>query len=68
MKYKGFILDNVKLKIADSESILGDIKLLAEEFKDEKNKHTYGNLGRDFINSFGTMVLNFDNMYIEFIP
>lgn len=68
MKYKGFILDKVKLNIAGSESTLQDIKLLAEEFKEEKNKHTYGNLGRDFINSFGTMVLNFENMYIEFIP
>jgi predicted aspartyl protease len=68
MKYKGYVIDKVKLNVAGRESTIEDIKLLAEEFKDDDKKFRYGNLGRDFINSFRTMVLNFDSMYIEFIP
>jgi predicted aspartyl protease len=66
MKYKGYIIDELTISVSGSKSVLEDVKLIAEPFKEEKRKNFYGNLGQDYIKQFKTMIINFENMYIEF--
>ncbi len=65
VKVKGFKLDELSFQISNSKAVLEDVSLFSEKIK-EKDKYVYGNLGGDFINSFGKMIINFEGMYVDF--
>lgn len=62
---KGFILDELNLKVIDSKAKLEDIRLAKEELTGD-SKYFYGNLGQDFFSQFDEMIMNFESMYVEF--
>ncbi|MEO8512577.1 MAG: retropepsin-like aspartic protease [Ignavibacteria bacterium] len=65
VKVKGFKLDNKLFKVGSSKFKLEDISLLAENIKDH-DKSFFGNLGQDYMGEFGEMILNFEDMYVDF--
>lgn len=65
VKVKGFKLDDVTFRIGSSKQVLSGISLLAEQIKDH-DKSYFGNLGQDYMGSFDKMILNFDDMYVDF--
>lgn len=68
VKYKGYNLDEIILTVAGSKAKLSDVRLLAQLIKDKETDNYFcGNLGQDFIGQFGKMVVNFENMYVEFL-
>lgn len=65
VKLKGFKVNDLNFQIGNSKAELDDISLIAESIKD-KDKYLFGNLGGDFINKFSVMIINFEQMYVEF--
>ena len=65
VKVKGFKLDNKLFRVGSSKLKLEDINLIAENIKDH-DKSFFGNLGQDYMNEFGEMILNFEDMYVDF--
>lgn len=65
IKVKGFRLDNVVLKIGNSKLKLDDVRVIAENIKDH-DKGYFGNLGQDYMGEFSEMILNFEDMYVDF--
>ncbi len=65
IKVKGFKLDEVTFSIGSSKQKLTGISLLTEQLKDH-DKSYFGNLGQDYMGSFKQMILNFDDMYVDF--
>ena len=61
---KGYKITEIEFRISDGKTILKNVSLLAEQIKD-KDEHLEGNLGGDFFNSFKTMIINFEDMYVE---
>jgi hypothetical protein len=43
---------------------LNDVQVLTEEIEDDI--FAYGNIGQDLIKKFDKMILNFNEMYIDF--
>lgn len=64
-KIKGVELNQLNLSVGGSAVLLDDVKVFAEEI--ELHKYIYGNLGQDYMGNFDEMILNFQNMYIEFV-
>lgn len=62
---KGYIIDEINLKVIDSKARLEDVRLAKEEVIGD-SKFFYGNLGQDFFKQFDEMILNFQSMYVEF--
>lgn len=62
---KGFYLNDLNFQVGNSKVELDDISLIAERIMD-KDKYLFGNLGGDFINKFNKMIINFEEMYVEF--
>lgn len=63
-KYEAFLIE-FPFSIGNSSSILDSTIVFDHVFFREQMKYT-GNLGQDIIQSFDTMILNFDAMYIQF--
>lgn len=62
---KGYILDEINIKIGDANTTLEDVRLTKEELIKD-SKYFYGNLGQDFFSQYDEMILNFESMYVEF--
>jgi len=62
---KGFKINEMNFRISEGSTILKNVSLLSEQIKD-KDEYIQGNLGGDFYNSFKTMIINFEDMYVEF--
>lgn len=59
----GFLVD-FTFTMADTPVTLEKIPLLIEKIKDQES--VYGNIGQDLIRQFDTMIINFDQMFIQF--
>lgn len=59
-----YILLDFRLKVGSAEAELQSIPVTMEEY--DFNAHFDGNLGQDFIEKFQTLILNFEDMYIDF--
>ncbi len=62
---KGYKINEMNFRISDGKTILKNVSLLSEQIKD-KDEYIEGNLGGDFFSSFKTMIINFEDMYVEF--
>lgn len=65
IKVKGFKLESNTFKIGTSSLKLEDVSLIAENIKDH-DKSFFGNLGQDYMGEFSQMILNFEDMYVDF--
>ena len=65
IKVNGFTLDKISLTIGTTGAALENVKLASENFT-TNDKYSCGNLGQDYIKQFKTMIINFENMYIDF--
>jgi len=65
IKLKGFVLNDLIFRIGTSRLRIDEIKLVAERIKDH-DKSFYGNLGQDYMGEFSEMVLNFEQLYVDF--
>lgn len=65
IKVKGFKLESNNFKIGTSSLKLEDVSLIAENIKDH-DKSFFGNLGQDYMGEFSQMILNFEDMYVDF--
>lgn len=65
IKVKGFRLDDVVFRIGTSKLNLKDVRVIAENIKDH-DKGYFGNLGQDYMGEFSEMILNFEDMYVDF--
>lgn len=65
IKVKGFRLEDLLLKIGNSKLKLSNVRVIAENIKDH-DKGYFGNLGQDYMSEFGEMILNFEDMYVDF--
>ncbi len=63
--YEGYMVNNIKLKIADEEAILNGLRLNIEKIGN-KGVELYGNLGQDYISQFNKMILSFEHSSIVF--
>ena len=62
---KGYKINEMIFRISDGKTTLKNVSLLSEQIQD-KDEYIEGNLGGDFFNSFKTMIINFEEMYVEF--
>lgn len=65
IKVKGYKLESNNFKIGTSSLKLEDLSLVAENIKDH-DKSFFGNLGQDYMGEFSQMILNFEDMYVDF--
>lgn len=64
---KGFKINEMNFRISDGSTTLKNVSLLSEKIRDkEGDKYLSGNLGGDFFNSFKTMIINFEDMFVQF--
>ena len=64
---KGFKINDLNFRIFNENTTLKNVSLLSEKIKDKDNdKYIGGNLGGDFFNSFKTMIINFEDMFVQF--
>lgn len=61
---KEYILSNFQITIGKHKTSLGKIPVTLEEYG--FNKYFDGNLGQDVFVKFNSLVINFENMYIDF--
>jgi len=64
-KVKGYKLNKVVFKIADSKAPIEDVSLISEPML-KNSEYFYGNLGQDFMKQFSEMIINFETMFVEF--
>ncbi len=55
---------NYTFNIQDKPITLQKLSVFKDKVKDDEN--VYGNIGQDLIQSFDTMIINFNKMYIDF--
>ena len=65
IKVKGFNLENKSFRVGTSNLIIDKISLIADNIKDH-DKSFFGNLGQDYMGEFSEMILNFEDMYVDF--
>ena len=64
---KGFKINEMNFRISEGSTTLKNVSLLSEKIRDkESDKYLSGNLGGDFFNSFKTMIINFEDMFVQF--
>ncbi len=61
-----YSLDSLQLNIANKTITLKDVVVHSEPIGKHWKEKFYGNLGQDVITPFKVMILNFDDMYIDF--
>jgi hypothetical protein len=59
-----YILSNFPITIGSHKARLGKIPVTLEEY--DFNKYFNGNLGQDVFIKFNSLIINFENMYIDF--
>jgi len=65
VKVKGFRIKDIILRVGNSKIKLDDVRVVAEKIKDH-DKSYFGNLGQDYMGEFSEMILNFEDMYVDF--
>ena len=66
LKTEIYVLDSLNLYIGDKKAIIKDAGIRITPIDKHSNEKFYGNLGQDLVKQFNEMILNFDDMYIEF--
>lgn len=61
-----YILDSLNLDIANKQVTLKKVVVHIHPITGNTDEKFYGNLGQDLIMQFDEMILNFEDMYIEF--
>jgi len=56
--FEGYVLNNIHLKVADSEVTLEKVRLHIEDIGGDES-HFHGNFGQDYIKQFDEMILSF---------
>lgn len=64
-EFEGYIINNIKLKVADSEATLDSLELHIDKI-DEKESNFHGNFGQDYIKQFDEMIMSFKHSSILF--
>jgi predicted aspartyl protease len=64
VEVKEYILSNFPLSIATHKTSLDKIPVTLDEY--DFNKYFDGNLGQDVFIKFNSLIINFENMYIDF--
>ena len=59
-----YVLRDFELHIGDKRATFNDINISTQA--PYANQKYYGNLGQDLISQFPEMIVNFENMYVEF--
>lgn len=65
LRVKGYKIENVLFRIGSSKLNLENVSVIAERIKDH-DKGYFGNLGQDYMGEFSEMILNFEDMYVDF--
>ncbi|RJP65072.1 MAG: hypothetical protein C4539_13640 [Ignavibacteriales bacterium] len=60
-----YTLPEFNIYIGNKKVVLTDVKVLTKNI-DEAGDKFYGNIGQDLISKFDEMILNFEDMYIDF--
>jgi len=63
--FEGFVLDSIKIAIADKYAIIKDVRLHKNPVYDEIES-IHGNFGQDFIKQFNTMIISFKHASVLF--
>jgi len=63
---EGYILDEITLSAGNTTASMQKVQLYAKPLS-ETQKYFHGNLGQSYIKQFNTLILNYKNMYIEFV-
>ncbi len=63
---KVYVTDSIDVFVANQKATLNNVSIHVDAIKTHNNETFYGNLGQDLINQFKEMILNFDDMYIDF--
>lgn len=62
-EFDGYVISQT-FTIGEKEVSLDNINLLTEKISESET--VYGNIGQDIIQQFDTMILNFNQMFIQF--
>jgi tetratricopeptide (TPR) repeat protein len=60
-----YIMQSVTLIFGDKKAVFPKLPVLTEETKDD-SQYFFGNIGRDLLDQFESMTLNFESMYVKF--
>lgn len=58
IEFEGYVLKDIKLKIANSQATLNKVRLHSEKFGSSESK-VHGNFGQDYIKQFDEMIISF---------
>ena len=58
VEFEGFVIDELTLKIADSETVLSNLRVHMNKFGATEH-HVHGNFGQDYIKQFDEMIISF---------
>lgn len=64
-EFEGYIINNIKLKVADVEATLDSLELRIENIGG-KESYYHGNFGQDYIKQFDEMIMSFKHSSILF--
>lgn len=65
LEFEGYVMDNLKLKVADSEAEIDDVRLHIENIGGQES-HFHGNFGQDYIKQFEEMIISFKYASVTF--
>jgi hypothetical protein len=66
LKMEIYEMDSLDLYIGDKKATLKNVSIHTKPIDTHNNEKFYGNLGQDLVGQFKEMILNFEDMYIEF--
>lgn len=59
------LMNNAVLSFAGKDAVFFDLPVLTDVTTDD-SQYFYGNIGRDLLNQFDTMTMNFSSMFVQF--
>lgn len=65
LKFEGYVIDKLNLKVADSEAGIDSVRLHIENIGGEENNF-HGNFGQDYIKQFNEMIISFKYASVTF--
>lgn len=65
LEFEGYIINNIKLKVADAEATLDSLELHIDNIGG-KESYYHGNFGQDYIKQFDEMIMSFKHSSILF--
>jgi len=65
VEFEGYVINELKLKVADSSAEIDSVRLHAENIGG-KEDHFHGNFGQDYIKQFDEMIISFKYASVSF--